>query len=365
MLQGAREERREITLSAKSVDDASCLEASGAIRLTIKDVLPTVDNSLGLPPGLDLDMGVKGSEVWPVSVSDVEIEEEDEAGELNSQQLSFAKSFLADPVRTGITVEVSNMAIDSAGFDLLGFIQQKFALAQRKYLAAHLYSSARFDGNNGPFSSANVATWEVPATSLYDEIVKQMTALEEAGFDSSDAVLVMDPFMECRLKYAPIRYGEGRMIIQDGLCAGYPYVVNNYFNTTLDSDTGKLVRKDTDAIGIALFKYFKVAQHGDVRMVIDGVSREMAAKNCTSVTLLTSWSFTDLSRHLNGGDEMQAFRTIVMARGYLADVDDTLFVTSDGLYLTVGMNDYSMYLADSGDNILTADGEALVVNINE
>ena len=37
VLRSARDARREITLQAKRPDDASCLEASGAIRLVIRD----------------------------------------------------------------------------------------------------------------------------------------------------------------------------------------------------------------------------------------------------------------------------------------------------------------------------------------
>ena len=141
----AREHRRELTLVAKYQGDQSCLDASGAIKLTIRDFLPTLEGDLGLPPGLEVATGVDSAEVWPVSINDVEIEEEDEVGELSEQNLGFAQIRGAEPVRTGITVEVSNMAIDSAGFDLLSYVQRKFMLAQRRYVAQHLYTR-RHDG---------------------------------------------------------------------------------------------------------------------------------------------------------------------------------------------------------------------------
>ena len=75
VLQSGREARREITLLPKRTDDASCLEASGAIRLTVHDFLPELQGNLMLPPGLDLEYGVTGYEVWPVSINDIEVEE--------------------------------------------------------------------------------------------------------------------------------------------------------------------------------------------------------------------------------------------------------------------------------------------------
>jgi len=361
LMKQARENRRELTLQPKFQDDQSCLDSSGAIRLTIADILPTVDNSLGLPPGMELETGLKGNDIWPVSVDDVSVEEEDEVGELSDQQLGFSHVMCENPVRTAITVEVSNMAIDAAGFDLLSFVRQKFAIAQRKYIASRLFSNAEFDGNNGPFSADHFTEWSVPSAGFYSAIMARMTALEEAGFDTADACIVMDFDMECLLKVTPIVPNEGRMVIQDGLCCGYQYVVNKYFNTELNAQ-GELVKKDCDAIGIAVFKWFKIAQHGTARLIIDGTSADAASRNVTAITLNTAWSFTDLSQKINGHDEMQAFHTLIMTRGYLADNSDHIFETSDGYLLQVGMSSYDMNLADVNNIILTADGQPLVVD---
>ena len=359
----AREHRRELTLVAKYQGDQSCLDASGAIKLTIRDFLPTLEGDLGLPSGLEVATGVDSAEVWPVSINDVEIEEEDEVGELSEQSLGFAQIRGAEPVRTGITVEVSNMAIDSAGFDLLSYVQRKFMLAQRRYVAQHLYSTARWDGNNGPFSGAHASNWVVPEGSWYESIMAQMTLLELEGYDTSEAVIIMDEMMEVRLKCTPIVPEEGRMVIQNGLCCGYPYVVNKYFNTELN-ESGKLVRKAADAIGIGIFKWFKIAQHDTARMIIDGVSKEVAERNVTSISLNTAWSFTNLSEKINGGTGVQAFRTIIVRQGYLRDVNELVFRTSDGKLLRVGLKDRHMILVDrDGNTIESSDGKAFMVNL--
>ena len=82
------------------------------------------------------------AEVWPVSINDVEIEEEDEVGELSEQSLGFAQIRGAEPVRTGITVEVSNMAIDSAGFDLLSYVHSSCYVSSLWYHHASVPSPA-------------------------------------------------------------------------------------------------------------------------------------------------------------------------------------------------------------------------------
>ena len=363
LLREGRESRMEITLMPKRTDDASCLEASGAIRLSIRDFIPELEGSLQLPPGLEIDTGVTGNEVWPVSINDVEIEEEDEVGELTEQNLGFAQTHSEDPVRTGITVEISNMAIDSAGFDLMAYVQKKFQLAQRRYIASRLYSTANFDGNYGPFSSRHAAQWTVEGPSLYDSIIAQMTALEEAGFDTNEACIVMDFDMEKRMKFTPIVEGEGRMMIENGLCCGYNYVANKYFNTRLDN-SGKLVKAEMDAIGIAVFKWFKIQQHDEARIIIDGVSKEVAERNVTSLTLTTRWSFTDLSEKINGHLSMQAFHTLFMERGYLADVGDHI-LTADGLALTVGVSTYpTMLMCDrKGQPLVSSDDKTFTTEI--
>ena len=364
MLRDGRKARREITLLPKRPDDASCLEASGAIKLAIHDFLPELQGNMVLPPGLDLEYGVTGHEVWPVSIDDIEMEEEDEVAELNDQNLDFMQTRGATPVRSGITVVVSNQAIDSAGFDLLAYLRKKFGLAERRYLASHLYSTARWDGNNGPFSGAHASQWSIPQGSLYDSIMAQMTLLEMEGYDTRDAVIIMDHPMEVRLKTTPIRPEEGRMVIQDGLCCGYPYIANKYYNTELN-DEGRLVRKATDAVSIGIFKWFKIAQHGEARLTIDGKSEAMAKRNCTSVCLSTDWSFTNLSEKVNGGTGVQAFRTLMMRKGYLRDVNEMVFRTSDGMLLRVGLNDLHMVLVDRDGNILqSSDAKAFQVNLN-
>lgn len=333
MMKEGRESYREYVLLAADPDAANTIEASGALRLTLQDILPTVNNSLKLPENIDFEMGVEGIEIYPVSADDVYLEEVGETTALNDQTLNFRKIQVSEPVNVGAFIEVSNRAIDNAGFDLLGFIREKYARCMSIYLAKHLYGTTAYANNAGPFSSSS--SWAAPSGSIYESIMAQMTALHNAGFDIGRATIVMDFDMEARLKVTPIVPGGNKTVISDGLCCGFKYIANGYFNTSLVN--GALVRNDADAIGIALFDYWKIAQHGKVYLTIDGVSENMAKSNKTTIVINTDWSFTDLSKGVNGSSTSQAFKMIYMERGYLADVNDLVLTTVDGEPLTVGV----------------------------
>ena len=84
----------------------------------------------------------------------------------------------------------------------------------------------------------------------------------------------------------------------------------------------------------------------------------------TSITLNTAWSFTNLSEKVNGGTGVQAFRTLMMRKGYLRDVNEMVFRTADGKLLRVGLNNMSMVLTDKDGNVLeSSDGKAFMVNL--
>ena len=290
--------KREITLWPASLGSKSNVTASGAINLSIHDLIPTLHEGLDLPSTLRVVTGVTGNEIWPVNVDDVEMEEVGEVAALNDQVVNFTN---ITPVqkRVGLKVPVSNMAIDNAAFDLLGFIQTKFTLAQRKYLAKKIYSQAAWDGNKGPFSGlAAKGTIDLAAGNAYKSILKAVAEFSDKGFYEGGVVLIMDRATEAELKATPkIAGAAGGFVIENGLCAGYPYVLTHYINTTLSGSS--LVATSDKFIGIGYFEWFALQQHGDVRFVIDPIT--LADKNVTRLILNTAWSMTDLSLYINGG----------------------------------------------------------------
>ena len=298
---------REILLNATDTNVTANIEASGAIQLTIHELIPTLHEGLGLPESLRIVTGVTGNEVWPVSINDAEMEEPGEVEALNDQVLDFA-NITPTQHRVGLTIPVSNMAIDNAAFDLMAFVQAKFTIAQRVYLAKKLYSLAQWNKNKGPFSGLTKAgDIEIGADS-YKNILKAVAKFSDKGFFEGDVVIIMDRETEAELKATPLIAGAaGGFVVQNGRCAGYPYVVTHYINTELNS-AGKLVPTAKKYIGIGYFEWFALQQHGSIRMTVDATSQAVAKKNITAVTLNTAWSMTDLSKYINGANnETQAF----------------------------------------------------------
>ena len=289
--------KREITLWPASLGSKSNVTASGAINLSIHELIPTLHEGLDLPSTLRIVTGVTGNEIWPVNTDDVEMEEVGEVTALNDQVVNFA-NITPQQKRVGLKVPVSNMAIDNAAFDLLAFVQTKFTLALRKYLAKKIYSQADWDGNKGPFSGLSPKGTISIASDAYKNILKAVAEFSDKGFYEGGVVLIMDRATEAELKATPkIEGAAGGFVIENGLCAGYPYVLTHYINTTLSGTT--LVPTAGKCIGIGYFEWFALQQHGDVRFVIDPITQ--ADKNVTRLILNTAWSMTDLSTHINGG----------------------------------------------------------------
>ena len=169
-----------------------------------------------------------------------------------------------------------------------------------------MYSHANFSGNKGPFSNLAKAGDIAIGTDAYKNILLAVAKFSDKGFFEGDVTIVMDRETEALLKATPkaAQYGSG-FVVENGRCAGYPYVVTHYLNTELDS-ANNLVPSATKYIGIGYFEWLAVQQHGDVRMVTDIYTG--AKKNVTQVTVNTAWSLTDLSKKINGANNVtQAF----------------------------------------------------------
>ena len=304
---------REILLRPASGNTSANIQASGAINLTIEEMIPTLKEGLGLPVGLNVVTGVTGNEVWPVSINDVEMEEVGEVASLTDQKLDFA-NITPTVRRTGLTVPVSNMAIDNAAFDLLSFVQSKFGIAQREYLAKKIYSRAAWDGNHGPYKNLAKAGDITIGANTYKEILMAVAEFSNKGFFEGKVCICMDRVTEAELMATPKVAGAAAgFVIENGKCCGYDYVVSHFVNTELGS-TG-LVPTSKRYINIGYWEWFALQQHGDVRLTIDATSAAVSKKNITAIVLNTAWSMTDLSTYLVGGDgeSTKAFATYEVA----------------------------------------------------
>lgn len=297
IIKSAEGNKREITLFPAAPGSTSNITASGAINLTIHELIPTLHEGLDLPKTLRVVTGVTGNEIWPVNVDDVEMEEVGEVEALNDQVVNFANiTPVQNPV--GLKVPVSNMAIDEAAFDLMAFVQTKFTIALRKYLAKKLYSQAAWAKNKGPFSNLTPKGTITIGGGAYKSILKAVAEFSDKGFYEGGVVLIMDRATEAELKSTPkIEGAAGGFVIENGLCAGYPYICTHYLNTTLNGNN--LVPTAKKSIGIGYFEWFALQQHGSVKFTIDPIT--LCDKGVTRLVLRTSWSFTDLSVFINGG----------------------------------------------------------------
>ena len=299
---------REILLRPANVGDTNNIEASGAINLDIREMIPTLHEGLGLPTGLGVVTGVTGNEVWPVSINDVEMEEVGEIEALTDQVLNFAQ-ITPTVRRVGLTVPVSNMAIDNAAFDLMAFVQTKFGIALREYLAKKIYSLANWEGNKGPFANKKGSATNIElGDDAYKNILAAVAEFSNKGFFEGNVCIAMDRVTEAELMATPkIAGAAGGFVIENGRCAGFPYVVSHFVNTELNS-AGKLVATADRYIQIGYWEWFALQQHGDVRLTIDATSQAVAKKNITAVTINTAWSMTDISVYINGANNVsQAF----------------------------------------------------------
>lgn len=298
-LQGVRQKREDATttLTPKSTPDGSSITESGAINLYIEDIIDTKVNGLGRPVGQSFVTGVEGDELYPYSINDVEMEEVGEIEAINDQALDF-DNIKVQSRRVSLSVAVSNKAIDNAAFDLVAFVLYKIQKAWRIYFAKKNYSHANWQGNKGAFSMVTPGTITMDNT-IGAQIDEKFAEIAELGFDDEGCV-VISPRMEARLKHTFEGNGvAAHPIIDNGLLCGHPYVSTKHINYTLNGENEYV--KDTDEyIGIGLFQYLPIQQHGLVRQTVDATSAQVAKQNKTVIVFSTEISITELSAKVNG-----------------------------------------------------------------
>ena len=296
------------------------IEASGAVPLTIHELIDTKVAGLELPDDLRLLTGVIGNEVWPYAIDDVEFVVAGEVEQISEQAINFAK-LNASPERVAASVAVSNRAIDNTAFDLLGFVTYKFQKGLAKFNALHIYSHCAFTNNlKSPFAKVEVEEVELD-DNIGKNIAKKIAAMWDKGFEG-EPELVMDKETETELLFRKrIADTAGdRTVIEDGRCVGYRYKVSPYINYALDGSTPK--HDGNHYIGIGHWGYLAYQQHGEVRFTVDSQSAEVAKRNSTVLVLNTEYSLTELSEKVNGNtsNKPQAFKLLKIT-GMLSDSD--------------------------------------------
>lgn len=316
-----RRENREILLLPSGGNTTANIEASGAIALNIKEMIPTLHEGLGLPIGTRIVTGVTGNELYPVSINDVKLEEVGETVALNDQVVDFAKIQVSSN-RVGCSIPVSRHAIANAAFDLMAFIQEKVTLATRIYLAEKIYSPVVFSGNHGPFSG-QTPKQIVLDKNAYANILEAVAEFSDNGFFEGNVCISMSRKTEAYLKATPkIAGAAGGFVIENGLCAGYPYTLSHYVNSKVVGGT-VVPDKNNEYLEIGYWEWFALQSHDTPSLIIDATSSDVAMKNIVRVVFNSFWSMTDLSTKINGGKPAgnpavypsQAFQLYKVSRG--------------------------------------------------
>jgi len=276
---------REISLSVLTEGDKNNIVSAGAQATTIFGLLPLLEKGLiWNQVGMKVQTGVTGNLLWPYATTNVEVEERTEAAALNDKDIDFDNK-TAVPYGSGITIKVTNEAIDEATFDLASFVQTQMGLAVMRYLNKKTFSPANWTGLVGPFKNATPAELVVS----YKNIKEQKALIAATGVDMSGFAYVCDNKTRALLETTPKANGQGGFIMENGKIDGDPVYVTEYINTKADGtqETGEY------RLEMGCWNYLAANQHGEVRFTIDPLT--LASSNETKFVLHTKWSLTNLA----------------------------------------------------------------------
>ena len=291
---------------------AGNIAASGAVPLTIKELIDTKVEGLELPADLTLLTGVIGDEVWPYSIDDAEVRVEGEVDTASEQNLNFA-NVKALSQRVSVAIAISNKAIDNAAFDLYSFVLYKIQKATAILYAKRVYSHANWSDNlRSPFCDVTVEEVTLDEN-IGQTLAEKAAEMYDKGFEGVP-YFTMDKVMETKLQFTkaiPNSAGD-KTVVMDGKVVGYPYTVSGHINGHLDGN-GKYEREaGVHYIGIGHYGYLAFEQHGQVRLTVDSQSAAVSARNSTVCTLNMELSLTELSSKINGNKngKPQAFKLL-------------------------------------------------------
>ena len=285
------------------------IEASGAIPMTIHELIDTKVPGLELPGDLKLLTGVEGNQVWPYAVDDVEFTVAGEVEPIGEQKINFDK-LNASPVHVAAALAISNNAIDNADFDLYSFAQYKMTKGLAKFKALYIYSHCNVQHALKPVF-AQVTPEEIVLDENFGKnLALKIAAMWDLGFEG-EPWLTFDKTMETEMMFLrrlPGQIGD-RTVIQDGKCLGHDYTISPYINYALDGEN-KPAPDGNHYIGIGHWGYCAFQQHGEFRATVDATSAEVAKRNTTVLTINTNFSITELSQKVNGANGVQAFKLL-------------------------------------------------------
>lgn len=275
-----------ITSSIIAAGDVNNMATAG-IPLTIKDLLnPLEMGTIYDKLGMQVATGVRGQIQWPHLDNMVEATVGGELAEAGTVTLDFSK-IVATPVKLGISISVSNEAINDESFDLVGTITTQMnkgigRVINSRVLALTAPSTqASFAGPLVGIASvsAQCVTFASAGAPTYKEVKQLKAKVFATGAEMSGFCYVMDAAMYSYLETLSKDAGSGIMVLQDGKIDGDPVFVTN-----LSAYSGK--------IAAGCFGYEALNQHGTAHFIVDPYTQ--AKKNVTVFTLNADFSLTKL-----------------------------------------------------------------------
>ena len=258
--------------------------ASAGIPVIIQQLIkPLEAETVYDKVGLKIQTGVRGKLQWPVLDNSIEVSVGGELDAVETKALAFDK-ITTTPFKLGVSVEVSNEAINDASFDLNALIVEQIARGLGRTLNKRVLALTA-PGTAADFVGPLVAHKQTLAFAATVPTYKELKILKGKVLATNANMVgfcyVMDAAMYSELEATSKDAGSGRFIIEGGKIDGDPIFV-----TTDTAYANKVV--------CGCFGYEALNQHGQAHFIIDPYT--MAKKNVTVFTLNADWSLTYLVR---------------------------------------------------------------------
>jgi HK97 family phage major capsid protein len=268
--------------------DMAKVAEGGMIPLTIKDILPPLEQGLIHDKvGIPIETGVMGDIQWPV-LGAVEATVKGEKESLADTGIDMSK-VVAKKVRVGITIPVSGSAITSTSTNLLGLIQSQAGKGIVRLLNRVIFSHQNFTSDfHGPFAGAKVQKTFAGTLPTYKELLAMKGEVFAEGVEPVGFCYVMSENMKSQLEGSPIDEGSGRMIVENGAIAGYPVFTTEFINYGSNKEKAEGV----EYVGAGCWGYLPVNQYDELRVIVDPYSR--AKEDIIQITINGDWSITTL-----------------------------------------------------------------------
>ena len=278
-----REATQTITSGIIQVGEKTNMETAG-IPLSIQDIIKPLDAELVYNKvGLKVQTGVRGKIQWPVLDNSIEVSVGGELDTVDTKVLEFDK-ITTTPYKLGISVEVSNEAINDEAFDLIGLITEQIGRGTGRTLNKRVLAlsapSVKADFV-GPLVSHKQTVTFAGAVPTYAELKALKGKVLASNASMAGFCYIMDAAMYSALEATPKDAGSGRFVIEGGKIDG-----DVIFLTDLTEYANKVV--------CGCFAYEALNQHGTTNFIVDPYTQ--AKKNITVFTLNADWSLTYLVR---------------------------------------------------------------------